>query len=78
VGTDLLFEKSSDLLHPNATEVARKFAWAFDSSLEGAALKMRMEKAGRFYYDPEHLPACRYVHEYIDKVLDETMQLERY
>ncbi|KND87602.1 Cytochrome P450 [Tolypocladium ophioglossoides CBS 100239] len=51
--------RSSGLLLPDATEVARKFAWAFDTSLEGVATRMRMAKAGRFYYDPEYLPACR-------------------
>ncbi|KAH6876755.1 cytochrome P450 CYP584G1 [Thelonectria olida] len=77
VGTDLLFERSSDLLLPDATEAAQKFAWAFDTSLEGVATRMRMAKAGRFYHHPEYLPACRFVHEYIEKVLDETAQLER-
>lgn len=76
MGTEVLFGESSNILLPNATEVARRFSWAFDTSLAGVATRMRMAKAARFYHDSQYLPACRYVHEYIEKVLDKAMKVE--
>nr|P0DUK3.1 RecName: Full=Cytochrome P450 monooxygenase pspC; AltName: Full=Soppiline biosynthesis cluster protein C [Penicillium soppii] len=68
-GTDVLFSESSDVLLPSATEVARKFAWAFNRGIDGIAQRIRLGRFARFYYDPQYTAACKFVHDYVDEIV---------
>ena len=54
---------------PSATELARKFAWAFDRGIDGIAQRIRLGRFARFYYDPQYTAACKFVHDYVDEIV---------
>lgn len=68
VGTEVLLDESTDILLPSATDVARKFSWAFEKGIDGISQRIRLGKFAKFFYDSQYTKACRFVHDYIDVI----------
>ena len=71
------FGKSVDALNPDATDESQRFSLAFDHALSIIAQKMRLGplawlKGGRQYKE-----ACRYVHGYVQRIIDEHLVDEK-
>ncbi|RMD44523.1 hypothetical protein DV735_g510, partial [Chaetothyriales sp. CBS 134920] len=74
VGTDVLFDKSSEILRPDGIDTARRFAWAFDKGIDGVSQKLRMGKFAWLFYDSKYTDACKYVQDYVDTIVEEAIQ----
>jgi hypothetical protein len=57
------------MLHPNATEHCKSFAWAFNVGLEGIPTRFRLGKFAMLYRDRRYGKACETVHNYIDPIV---------
>jgi hypothetical protein len=68
-----LFSESSNILRPDATDVANKFAWAFNVGVDGISQRIRLGKFARLYYDPKYNRACKVVHDYIDAIVQKAI-----
>lgn len=66
VGTEFLFGTSPGVLHPQATALGRRFAWAFNLGVDGVAQRIRLGRLAQLYYNTDYKKACKTVHEYAD------------
>ena len=72
-GTEVLFSESSNVLRPDATDVANQFAWAFGVGVDGISQRIRLGKFARLYHDPEYNRACKVVHDYVDAIVQKAI-----
>ncbi|KXT03843.1 hypothetical protein AC578_8907 [Pseudocercospora eumusae] len=77
VGTEYLFGETSGILDPNATELAKSFAWAFDVGVDGISQRIRLGKFARFYHDRRYSKACSVVHGYVEPIVEKTIRQAR-
>jgi hypothetical protein len=54
------------VLHPQATALGRRFAWAFNLGVDGVAQRIRLGRLAQLYYNTDYKKACKTVHEYAD------------
>ncbi|KAK2616254.1 hypothetical protein QQS21_000889 [Conoideocrella luteorostrata] len=67
-GTEVLLDESTNILLPGATDVARKFSWAFEKGIDSISQRIRLGRFAKLFYDPEYTRACHFVHDYIDVI----------
>lgn len=76
-GTEYLFGETSGVLDPNATDLAKTFAWAFDVGINGISQRIRLGRFAALYYDRQYAKACKVVHDYVEPIVERTIQQAR-
>lgn len=62
---------------PSATELSRKFAWAFGRGIDGISQRIRLGRFARFYYDSQYTAACKFVHDYVNVIVAKAVDRAR-
>lgn len=58
-------------MNPDATELSQVFAWAFDVTVDGISKRIRLGVLSSLYYDPDYNRACKVVHDYVDRLVED-------
>ncbi|KAM5488370.1 hypothetical protein McanCB56680_000253 [Microsporum canis] len=77
VASEFFFGPCPGTLHPQTTDLAQRFSWAFDVGSAAIAKSVRLGKLSWLYHDPDHEPACRIVHDYVDSIIAEALSKEK-
>jgi len=77
VGTEFLFDKSTGVLDREATDLGRRFAWAFNQGVDGVAQRIRLGRLAPFYRNSDYVKACKMVHEYVDPIIVAALERTR-
>ncbi|RYP15355.1 hypothetical protein DL765_005746 [Monosporascus sp. GIB2] len=77
VGTDFLFDSTTGVLHPNATDRGRQFAWAFDLGVEGVSQRLRLGRLAFLYFNRDYAKACKVVHGFVDSIVHVAVEKAR-